>query len=272
MFKWSLLLSLLLMGICGISYSEPPKEIVIEGTGDSEALLRELGHQFETTNKNIIVTVPNSIGSSGGIKKTVEGKSDLGRIARPLKDNEVDLGLHYKLFAYIPVVFVANASVTGIDNLTSQQIVDIFSGKIKMWNELGGKNEKIYVANRELGDSCRAAIENNIPGFKDIKDPTGETLYSTQENHDALVRYKNTIGYLPLTEAKGPDLVILKVNGIYPSPENVAASKYPIVNPFGLVWKDGAKPEVLDFVNFMFSESAHKTIKSFGAIPANNTL
>jgi len=96
----------------------------IDGTGDSQQLLRELAAAFEAANPDSKIVVPDSIGSSGGVKALVNGKTDIARIARPLKAKEKQLAddLTYQAFAFSPVVFAANLPEQCVDNLTSEQV------------------------------------------------------------------------------------------------------------------------------------------------------
>lgn len=138
------------------------EKIVVAGTGDSLQILRLLAGAFESANPGKKIEVPDSIGSSGGIKSLAEGKCDLARAAQPLKLKEMSNNLTYKEFAFSPVVFAVSANVKGFDNLANEQVTGIFSGEINSWDMLGGEKSKIYVAMREEGDS---SLERGVEGF-----------------------------------------------------------------------------------------------------------
>ena len=260
-----LVLNLVVFGM--VSYSLAQEKIVIAGTGDSQELLRILAMAFEQANPGTKVEIPDAIGTSGGVKATAEDKCDIGRTARPIKDTEKAYNLNYQVFACSPVVFAVNPSVKGITNLTFEQIVGIFSGKITFWSELGGQKEKIYIAQREEGDSCRGVLEGGIPGWKEIKQFSGEVIFSTPEEVSTIARYENTIGYIPLSMVKGTRLIVLKVAGAYPSPEDVKNGSYKLVVPFGLVWKGQLKGLAKNFVDFIFSPEGQRIITENGALP-----
>ena len=101
------------------------EKIIIGGTGDSQELLRSLASAFEKSPGGGAIEVPDSIGSGGGIKALIAGKIDLARVARPLKEGEEKLGLVYLSFAMNPVVFVIHPGLTGIDSITTEQIIGI---------------------------------------------------------------------------------------------------------------------------------------------------
>lgn len=254
-----------MVGISSICVAQ--EKIVIVGTGDSQKLLRILARAFEEANPGTIIEVPESIGSSGGIRSTAEGKCDLGRVARTFKEKEKKYNLKYKQFAYSPIVFAVNSSVLGVDNLTTEQIVDIYSGKITLWSDLGGAKRKIYVANREEGDSSRTVLEENLAGFKDIETFAGKIVYSTPETVEIIAKHRNTIGYIPLSMVKGTDLIVMKVDGVYPSLENVQNGSYKLLASFGIVWKGNLEGLAKAFVEFLFSSEAQEIITENGAIP-----
>ncbi len=243
-------------------------ELVVEGTGDSQEMLRALARRFQMLHPGTSVKVPNSVGSSGGMRKLANGQTDLARVARPLKDEELKYGLTYVEFAKAPVVIALHQGVKGVDDLTYKQIGDVFSRKISSWEQLGGRGQKIYPIYRELGDSSRVVFERHIPGFKDLRAPRGGTFYTTPETVEAIKMHEGTIGYVPLPEAKNAGLKIIKVNGAYPSPENIAAGKYELVSVFAIVYKkESLKPLTKAFMDFIYGPEGRSIIKEYGCVP-----
>ncbi len=255
-----------------VSSSLAEEKIVICGTGDSQRMLEALAAAFEKANPGTKVDIPDPIGTSGAIKAIAEGRANLGRTARPIKEKEKVYNLNYKVFANTPVVFAVNPNVKGVDNLTFEQIVGIFSGKITSWAALGAEDRKIYLAQREKGDSSRTVLEENLPGWKEIEQFPGEEIFTTPEAISTVVKYENTIGYLPLSALKGTNLLVMKVGGVYPSMDNVMNGSYKLVIPLGLVWKGELKGLAKDFVDFIFSPEGKKIIAENGAVSKDADL
>ena len=160
--------------------------------------------------------MPDTIGSSGGIKATTKGKCDLGRIARPLKKKEQKYGLSVLFFAKSPVVFFGNHSLANIPSLTSEQIVDIYRGNTILWQDVGELTGRIYVAGRECGDSSRNILEKKLSGFKEIEDYAGKILYTTPETVETVLHHDNSIGYTPLSALIGRENVhIFHINTFF---------------------------------------------------------
>lgn len=240
----------------------------IPGTGDSELLLKLLGQKFMKLNPGTNVIIPSSIGSSGGIKKIIHGHNNLARTARGLKKSEKDKGISEFIFAYSPIVFVVNNENIN-KNFTSQEILDIFSGKIRKFEDIKNSNVKgkIFQIIREHGDSSLRIIEKNFPKFKEIENYTGKIYYSTAEAKKHLLQYKNTIGYIPLPEIKNTNLKILTIDNITINKKNILNAKYKLLTPFALVYK--GKLEVLEkkFLAFLKSKEAKEIMKKHRVIP-----
>jgi phosphate transport system substrate-binding protein len=244
------------------------ERLVIPGTGDSQKLLRVAAQSFEESNSDLIVDIPNSVGSVGGIKRVLNGHAPLARIARDLHTNEQASGLKSTLFAYTPIVFVANLPKKCVDDLSSEDIVGIYSGMITSWNQLGQcPDHKIYVANREEGDSSRLLIEKHIPGFKEIQEFAGEIIYSTPEAQHIIEDHPYTIGYLPLAMLSRSPLTQLSIDNFHPSVENLISQKYALAVPLGFVWKEEPPEAYRQFINFIFSTKGQEIIRSQGAVP-----
>lgn len=243
-----------------------PRVLVIPGTGDSQILLRKLVQLYGKSRPRTAVEIPESIGSGGGIRSVVSGKSELARVARPLTEKESAQGLKSKIFAQAPIVFVVSSGVSGVESLTFEQIIGIYAGKIPQWDELGGSG-KIYVMNREEGDSSRTVLESLIPGFKEISAPAGSTVYSTPDAVQILMSSPNTIGYLPMPATVGAGFKVLRVQDVAPSATNVRQKKYQLVIPFAMVWKDTLTAPAQDFLDFLSSPAAQKLMLDNGAIP-----
>ena len=213
------------------------QKIVVSGSGDNQDLLFAAAKAMMGKNSGIQIEVPDSIGSAGGIKVLIAGKADLARVARPLKDSEKALGLTQQVFARTPVVFAVHPDVNGIDNITTEQIIGVYSGKITDWSQLGAKPGKIYPLTREQGDSALRILNEMLPGFADVNSLNTKVMYLTPEMVAALREHKQTIGFVPLSAVVNTGLKVLKINGVEPSIKNVLSGEYKFLIPLGIAYK-----------------------------------
>ena len=244
------------------------QSLVIAGTGDSQSLLREIAIEFMQQYPDKHIDVPDSIGSGGGIKGLLKGQYVLARTARGLKANEQNGTLVEYAFAISPVVITTNTSDSNVTNLSSAQVVDIYTGKIPRWEKVGGAAAPIYPVDREAGDSSRDVLERHLNGFKEAKS-IAKIFYNTQETYEAIANHQHTIGYLPLDLAKVVGLNVLSIDGIKPDKLNIEIGKYPYVSKFYLVSHKDMTPEAKMFIDFIYSEHALNIIKAKGLIPIN---
>lgn len=242
--------------------------LTIPGTGACEPLLAELAEVFNRSHSPYAVAVPPSIGSGGGISAVLKEEAVLARVARPLKPEETKEGLVQQIFARDAVAFVVGRQVK-IDNLSSDQLVAIFSGKTRNWKELGKPAGVIRVVTREPGDASLSVIQKHMPGFKEmIFAPGAKVILYDQAAVEALDKFKNAIGFITLSStkwAKGP-LRPLRLDGIAPTRENILAGKYRLMVDYSFVSRKNPTPAAKNFVDFVFSQEGRKVIERNGLI------
>lgn len=245
-------------------FSQPvfAEELAIPGTGDGVDVLNAIGKAF-TQNTKIEVRVPKSIGSGGAIKVVGTDMALLGRVARSIKDDEKEYGLEYKPLFEVPTVFFVNKNVT-VDNLSEQQVLDIFSGKIVNWEEVGGSNAPIVVIRREDKDSSLGNLKKTFPGFKDLVFTESSTLAEKTFIMVAQIANRpDSIGFGPLDVANANDLKVLSINGRKPT-----AGDYPYFGIIGLVYKTANLDKISkDFIDFAASEAVYDIIRKAGGRP-----
>lgn len=266
--RLALVLALVLGMICPGPGWSATVELTVVGTGDSQSVLRELAKAYERLHPGVQVSIPDSIGSSGGIRAVTSGKHVLGRTARAMSPQEQALGLTSLVFGLSPVVFVVNRSVSGVENLTASDAVAIFRGELSTWTTLGGPERKIYLVNREEGDSSRQVLNSSIPGFAAIDKPSGPVFFSTPEAFSAIAEHADTIGYGPLAMLHPETMRALNYNDTAPTAENVAKGIYPLSTPLGLVWKGDLPARYRSFVDFLFTAEARGILLANGVQPA----
>lgn len=240
--------------------------VTIAGSAENTEIVAALASAFVKANPGARVDVPEPVGSSGGIKAVLKGKALLARVARELKSGEVEDGMRLEIFAVSPVVFAAHPSV-GVRDLTSQQILGIYSMDVKDWSALGGKPGKIYPLGPEAGDSMRLMLERAIPGYADAVSWFVEDVESSQELQKAVRKHPGTVAYIPVAVAKSASLEPLSFNGVAPTPANVASGAYTLTIPLGLAYKDALSGSAKAFLDFVFSPEGERIIKEFGCLP-----
>ena len=244
----------------------------IPGTGAVEILLNKLAVEFNALNPGNKVVVPPSVGSSGGIRFVGEGENILGRVARPLKEDEKKYGLTYLVFAKDPVLFVLNRKV-GIQGLTTTQLIDIFTGHVKNWQEVGGKDYQVRLLVREPEDSSFLIIKKYIPAFRNIDFPEqAKYLYHDNEMIEMLQKYSTVIGWLTGSSFNtiSQDVIGLTLDGVEPTAENILNDSYPLSGDYALVFKkEKLNSLARKFIEFLSSREAVQILHDEGVIPVS---
>ncbi len=249
--------------VLAVVSSVAAEEITIVGTGSGVAILGAIGEAFGQTNPDVKIIIPESIGTGGGIKAVGRDEFLLGRVARELQEKEKPYGLTYVAYAKYPVVFFVNKSVS-VTNLTAQQVLDIYSGKITNWKEVGGNDASIRIVQRQEGDSSLEVLFAAFPGFKElVVTEKAKTTFSDPETEETVLNTENVIAYGSYSNVKNLDVTTLTIDGKSPTDAD-----YPYVGTLGLVYKEANYTgNIKTFIEFATSDAANDVIISAGGIP-----
>ena len=210
---------------------------------------------------------PQFTGSSAGVEAVTNGTADIGDVSRALTDEEKAAGLVENIVALDGIAIVTDKANTA-SNLTTQQLKDIYTGKIKNWSEVGGADQNIVVIGRESGSGTRDAFEEIL----DIADQCqlAQTLNETGAVAAAVQSTPGAIGYISL-DALSDDVKALQLDGVSPSEATIKDGTYTLQRPFvmatkGEVSKQSAQVQaVFDFIN---SDAGQEVISSVGLVSA----
>lgn len=239
------------------------EEINLVGTDNAESIFKAVGEAFGKANPDVIVKVPESIDSGGGIKAVATGAASVARVARDFNETEKAYGLTYVPFGKVQIAFFTHKAV-GVKNLTGEQVRDIFSGAIGNWKDRGGPDMKIRVVTREEGDSALETVEECIPGFDDVEVTTkSKVVYSDKDAADIVSTKEGTIAFGAFGAVKDADVAVLTIDGKAPD-----AGEYACAHPVGLVFKEANRTGVIGkFIEFTTSAAAHEAIRRAGGQP-----
>lgn len=109
-------------------------KIIIAGSSSVTPIMEKLKEAYLERNPEVTIEIQQS-DSSTGMADTADGTCDIGMASRALKDSEIKKGLTAAVIAMDGIVVVVNNDCL-INNLTSLQVKDIFTGKVVRWNEI----------------------------------------------------------------------------------------------------------------------------------------
>lgn len=179
-------------------------------------------------------------------------------------------------------VFFVN-SKNKINNLSKENIKDIYTGKIDNWKILGGDNMKIKAYQRNKYSGSQSAFIRFMASMNaenDIMAPDTETAIGGMlEVIDIVSEYrnrKNAIGYSFLFYAtemvKNNEIKTISIDNIEPNRENIKNGTYKLANDFYAVTTKRAleeNPNVKKLIDFILSEQGQYLVEETGYTPIN---
>ena len=234
------------------------------GSTSMEKVMQVLIEAFQEQQPNVTVNYTGS-GSGAGVTSAIDGTADLGLASRALKSEEEGKGAQAHIVALDGVAIVVNPENT-VEDLTVDEIAQIFKGEITNWKDLGGADEEIAVYGREAGSGTRGAFEELV-GVEDAckylneYSSTGDVIGNVASNPSA-------IGYASLS-AVSDNVKAVKVNGVDCTEATVQDGTYEIQRPFVMITKDGTQlsDAAQAFLDFAMSADAASLIAQAGAVP-----
>lgn len=226
-------------------------------------------------NKDIEINI-NSGGSGEGAKGVIEGTTDIGMLARGVKDEEkaqITDPVEYLvgIDALTLAVHPENPILTIKDDLTKEEIVKIFSGEYATWKDFDPSlpDEEIIVITRDIGGGAHEVFQEKVMGDVDVKadaiqaSSMGALVTKIMEN-------KYAIGYASFGVANQNEgkVVMLKVVGIEPTVENILDGKYIIQRPLILLTSGKLDAAEQAFVDYILGEEGQKLVEEMGFVPA----
>ena len=206
-------------------------------------------------------------GSSTGIEAAKNGTADIGLASRALKDEETAAGLKGTNVALDGIAVIVNAG-SKVEDLTVEQIAQVFTGEIADWSELGGDAGTIACVGREGGSGTRDGFES-ITGTEDAC-VLSQELTSTGAVIEAVKNNPQAIGYASLSAVEGKEgIKAITVGGVPCTEETVLDGSYQIQRPFVMVTRESEtlSPAAQAFFDWAVSADASDLIRQAGAVP-----
>ena len=109
-------------------------KVVVVGSSSVTPVMEKLAESYQAVNDKVTIEVQQS-DSTTGIQSAIDGLCDIGMASRELKDSELEAGLTPTVIAQDGIAIIVNND-SGITELTSEQVKDIYTGNITTWEEL----------------------------------------------------------------------------------------------------------------------------------------
>ena len=268
---------------CGGSASSAAASSTAAGSAASSAAAALSGNVAaggSTSMKNVIAALTEGFaevepgvtvsydptGSGAGITGAADKTLDIGLSSRAMKDDE-KADVDGTTIALDGIAIIVN-NASKVEDLTVDQLKQMFTGEITNWSEVGGDDGEIVLIGREAGSGTRDGFESIV----DVKDSCkyAQELTATGAVISAVEANPLAIGYASLS-AVGDTVKMVTVGGVECSEETVKDGSYEVQRPFVFVTNKSValSEQAQAFFDFATSADAADLIRTAGAVPVN---
>jgi phosphate transport system substrate-binding protein len=271
--KLFLMPALALVLIVGAAFMATTK-ITVKGSDTLVILAQRWAEIYMKAHPETSIQVTGG-GSGVGLAALINGTTDIANSSRPIKSTEVEklkaryntLGIEIPCAKDGITLFLNEANK--VQELTLQQLSDIYQAKITNWKDVGGEDAPIKLYGRENSSGTYVYFKDEV--VKGDYATTCQTLPGTAAVVNAVKKDKYGIGYGGAAYAVGVKHCMIKKDaksaGVLPTAENIASNKYPITRYLYMYLKNRPTGEIKKYIDWILSPEGQKVVVEVGYFP-----
>lgn len=238
--------------------------ITMAGSTSMEKFANTLAESFMAAHPDVTVQAEFT-GSSAGVEAVLSGQSDIGNSSRNLTEDEIAEGAVENIVAIDGIAVVTDPNNT-VSDLTRDQLIQIYTGEVTNWSDLGGESLPIVVVGREAGSGTRGAFEEIL----EIEDQCqyANELDSTGAVMARVASTPGAIGYVSL-DVLDDTVKALSLDGVEANEANIKDGSYFLSRPFVMATKGELVDQnelVQALFEYVYSEEGQELVQSVGLI------
>ncbi len=249
------------------SPSATGKTLVVTGSSSVAPLVSDIAKRYESLHPSVRMDVQTG-GSSRGLADARQKLNDIGMVSRELRPNENDLSSFPLARDGIAMIVHRDNPVTALD---SEQIVALYTGKIRNWREVGGDDQQVTVVNKADG---RSTLELFLKHFK-LKNPDVQADVIIGDNEQGIKTVAGNpgaIGYVSIGAAEynveqGVAIKALPLDGVAASIENVKNGTFSLSRVLIMVTNGEPQNLAKEFIEFARSAQVHDLVREHYLVP-----
>jgi len=235
--------------------------LVLTGSSTVAPLALEMAKRFEKTHPGVRIDVQTG-GSSRGVADARAGRADIGMASRALKQSESDL-LSYTI-ALDGITIILNKG-NPIKTLSNDQLRDIYTGKTKNWNQVGGRDTRITVVNKAEGRSTLELFLHHL-ALKNSDIKASVIIGDNQQGIKTVSGNPGAIGYVSVGAAEfeagyGTSIKLLPMGGVDATVEAIKLRRFPLSRPLNFITKQKPQGMIEKFILFAQSTLVNDLIE-----------
>jgi len=248
--------------LCAVGCGGRKEAVTLAGSTAFQPFAEKLADQYMSQHPGATVSVQGG-GSTVGIQSALQGTVQIG-MADLVQLPADAKTLTATVVARDGVAIIVHPS-NAITNLTTDQVRDIFNGKITNWKMVGGADHSITVVSREAGSGTRSSFEQIVGGVHLsasalVQDSNG-TIRETVANDP------NAMGYLS-HGLLNKNIRDVPVDGFACTTANVSGGRYKLVRPVFFLTRSDVSSAARDFMAFVLSDVGQEQIRKDGLLSA----
>jgi len=259
----------LLVLLVTVQTSLAASAIVVKGSTTVLPIVQAEAEAYMKSHPGVNISL-SAGGSGDGIKALIDKSADIANSSRELKVEEINLAgkrairpvLHpIAMDAIVPIVNPKNR----VKNLTVDQLSQIYQGRIRNWQEVGGDNLAIVVVSRDSSSGTFESWGNLVLHGAKVT-PRAQMQASSGAIVQVISKNKYAIGYIGigyLNRSVKP----LTVNGVPATTQTAVSRQYPVSRPLYMVTNREPKAEVAGFVKFVLGKEGQRIVEKTGFVP-----
>lgn len=258
-----------LVALTALSGAAFGAELVMNGSTTVLPIAQAAAEKYMEANSVVKISVSGG-GSGNGIKAIIDGTTDIANSSRFIKQSEVKAAVEkgnypvpfaVAMDALLPIVHPENP----VQDLSIEQLRDIYTGKIKSWKDVGGEDKPIAVVGRDTSSGTYETWQEIILK-KERVSPRALIVASSGAMLTTVAKNKYAIGYDGIGYINNT-VKPLMVNGKKGSAETALDGSYPIARFLYMFTKGWPTGEIMKFLNFMLSDEGQRIVASTGFVP-----
>ena len=242
----------------------------IDGSSGVRPLAKALGKAFAKAPDGIVVEVGDGLGTKARLMALEQNQIDIATASHGADPAALEKrGMTVHTIAKIAVVFGVNSEIS-VDNLTGEQICDIYSGKVRNWKVFGGPDQAIQPRTRPDKEVDAEVMRKGISCLTNLA--MAASVEVNKKSGQMARDLSATAGAIGMTtttrvrRSKGK-VKALALYGVAPTVANVEANTYPFTREAYLVTKADPATKVGAFLDFVKSTEGGEVLKANDAIP-----
>jgi len=244
---------------CGRGSAE--RGLVVAGSTSVQPFADHWAERYMLEHPDRVVNVQGG-GSSAGIQAARERAADIGMSSRELRPEEKDLLEVVVAWDGLAVIIHPQ---NRIEELSLDQVRNIFVGNITSWAPVGGPGRHITVVTREEGSGTRGAFQEMV--MKTDRISRGAIVQDSNGTvREIVASDPQSVGYISLGLVNDT-VKAIRIDGVEPSFENIEQKKYQLIRPFLFVTNGPPSAAARDFISFVLSRSTQEVVRQDGLIP-----